>query len=285
MRDIRVSSWLQLNACLSDLSWNQALGRWRSPYVFRGVCDAALPLTTSLGRLGGAYHALEAHILRSFRKYAPRQAPPDDSTWYWLALAQHHGLPTRLLDWTYSPFVALHFVTETLERYHCDGVVWCVDHARVHETLPAALRDVLAAEQAAAFTGEMLLRVAPTLAELDSLAAEPFVVFFEPPSLDERIVNQFALFSLMSEPRALLDEWLAQHEDVWRRIIIPARLKWEIRDRLDEANITERVLFPGLDGLSRWLRRYYLPRDAPAGGAACDHPGGHPRLPDHQTSD
>ena len=50
---------------------------------------------------------------------------------------------------------------------------------------------------------------------------------------------------------------LREHPALVRRIVIPAEAKWEIRDKLDQANINERVLFPGLDGLSRWLARYY----------------------------
>jgi len=63
-----------------------------------------------------------------------------------------------------------------------------------------------------------------------------------------------------------LDEWLASHPKLCRKVRVPARLKWEIRDHLDQANVNERVLFPGLDGLSRWLTRYYTPMPtAPAG--------------------
>ena len=59
---------------------------------------------------------------------------------------------------------------------------------------------------------------------------------------------------------ARLDDWLYEHPDIWRKIIIPAALKWEIRDKLDQANITERVLMPGMGGLSRWLKRQYSPK-------------------------
>ena len=99
----------------------------------------------------------------------------------------------------------------------------------------------------------------------DTLAPQnPFVVFLEPPSLDERIVNQFALFALMSSPVARLDAWLYDHPALCRRVILPAGLKAEVRDKLDQANVTERVLFPGLDGLSAWLKRYYRPKRRPS---------------------
>jgi hypothetical protein len=261
MATYRVRTWDELMDRLYADAWKPHLGRFRSAYAFRGMQRADADLTTTLARLGGPYLRQEGHLLRNFRKYAHRDAVPGDSLWNWLSLAQHHGLPTRLLDWTFSPFVALHFATQDVELFNFDGAVWCVDYVKAHQLLPAKLRKVLRDEQADVFTAEMLDRVADTLPALDQFSKRSeFVVFLEPPSLDDRIVNQFALLSLMSSPRAQMEPWLARHAALHHRIVIPAKLKWEVRDKLDQANITERVLFPGLDGLSRWLKRYYSPR-------------------------
>jgi FRG domain len=260
LEEIRVESWLELQEQLYADSWHTDLQRHRSRFAFRGRNDAREDLRTSLMRLGGSARVLEGQLLRNFRKYAARGAVPADSVWNWLALGQHHGLPTRLLDWTYSPYVALHFATGDLAQFARDGVVWMLDYALAHALAPEELRQRLESEGADVFTTEMLASSAPALGALRSLADEPFAVFFEPPSFDDRIVNQYALFSMLSDPALALDSWLAERPDLGRRVVVPAALKWEVRDKLDQANINERVLFPGLDGLSSWLARYYLPR-------------------------
>ena len=261
MERVRISSWLHLQEELFADAWQDELGRFRSGFAFRGEADPGVELTTSLARLGGAYGDVEPHLLRNFRKYAALNAVPVDSLWNWLALAKHHGLPTRLLDWTFSPHVALHFATAS-PQMDVDAAVWCVDFVGANRRLPVRLRRLLEREGANTFTADMLGELAPSLEALDALAStDEFVVFFEPPSLDERIVNQAALFSLMPSPYAQLGDWLSRHPDLVRLLVVPAELKWEIRDKLDQLNVTERVLFPGLDGLSRWLARYYAPRE------------------------
>ncbi|HWI53557.1 MAG TPA: FRG domain-containing protein [Symbiobacteriaceae bacterium] len=252
--------WNDLTDQLFGDSWQEELGRFRSTYVFRGLRSSTWDLRPSLSRPQRNYINVENAMLRAFKKYARQTATIDDSLWNLLAVAQHHGLPTRLLDWTYSPFVALHFVTDSQDGFDDDGVVWSVDVARTNEYLPPPLRGLLRKEGSMVFTAEMLSRAASTLEEFEALSTDEFVAFFEPPSLDARMVNQYALFSLMSSSTGCLDSWLAERPDLCKQVIVPAALKREVRDRLDQANITERVLFPGLDGLSRWAARYYGPR-------------------------
>jgi hypothetical protein len=260
MPETIIHSWNELQDQLYRDAWRPEINRFRSPYVFRGMGDASHPLITTLMQLGGSFAEMEPHLLRNFRKYAHREFVERDTVWHWLSLAQHHGLPTRLLDWSVSPFVAAHFATANTDGFDRDGAIWMVNANKVQELLPGELSAQLTREGADYATVEMLNRAVPTLADLDALAPPDFVVFFEPPSMDDRIVNQFALFSVFPNPGAVLDEWLEDHPDLWFKIILPAGMKWEIRDKLDQANITERVLFPGLDGLSRWQKRYYTPR-------------------------
>lgn len=258
MEKVEIRSWNQLNDILFEESWDEGLKRIRSPYAFRGLPDENYDLVTSLQRLGGNYYKLEKNILRNFKKYSYELNV--DSIWELMTIAQHYGLPTRLLDWTYSPYVALHFVTYQLELYDRDGVVWCIDFKDTSENLPSKLKDRLEKEQANAFTVGMLNDVYKSLDGLQKSKKQDFVLFFEPPSLDSRIVNQFALFSMMSSPTAKVDDLINESHLNGRKIVIPKDLKWEIRDRLDQLNINERTLFPGLNGLCSWLRRHYSPR-------------------------
>jgi hypothetical protein len=260
MQEIRANSWNELWDAFFLDSWQPDIKRFRSPFVFRGVSDAAARMETSLMRLGGNYAAVESHLLRNFRKYAELSLVERDNFWHWLSMAAHHGLPTRLLDFSVSPLVAAHFATQNTAQYDIDGVVWAVNIREAHRLTPRVLQEQLEREDAWYFTVEMLSEVAGSLQEFDDLSPDPAVLFYEPPSIDARITNQFALFALISDPTLSLGDWLEQHPDLFYRIIIPSDLKWEVRDRLDQINITERVLFPGLDGLSQWQKRYYTPR-------------------------
>jgi hypothetical protein len=266
-----VSSWRELDDAITDTTWCCHEHRVHSTLVFRGLARASYRNISSLARLADGYTSLEPHLIRNFRKYAHRAAP-GPTTWDWIALAQHHGLPTRCLDWTFSPLVALHFATATAQEE--SAVLFAVDCEGAHRHLPSVLHDALEREGALVFTTEMLARHTPQLSDLDALGQEgdPFVVFFEPPSLDDRIINQAAVLSATSDPTCHMEDWLDDHPVVWRAWEIPPDLKADVRERLDQANINERVLLPGLDGLAAWLRRYYSPeraiQDTMGGGAS-----------------
>lgn len=248
-------SWSELQDLAFGEPWPLHPGDYHSSLVHRGVARGDWDVTTSLQRTGLVN--VEVHLLRNFRKYSRLQDSVITNPWDWLVLAQHHGLPTRLLDLTFSPLIAMHFATAELEHRDRDGCIWSIDVIRLHKALPRSLRSVLSADRGHVFTTGALTTAGIEPLRLPSSRRGYFMIL-EPPSIDDRIVNQFAAFAVGFTANARFDTWLANFPDeIARKLIIPSALKAEVREKLDQANVTERVVYPGLDGLSAWLRRYY----------------------------
>lgn len=271
--DVEVETWDELQSALLNDSFWDGIRRFRTKRLFRGLSSADYHLSTTLQRMKDCacpergiarlwnMKAVEPKMIRNFLKYAHRDIQALDSIWKHLAMAQHHGLPTRLLDWTNSPFVALHFTVCEPCHFQRHGAIWAVNFPEICRRLPRRLHRKLSSGGVKVFTADELVKARVTsLDRLRQLSRKEFMLFFEPPSIDDRIINQYALMSVMSTCAANPEAWLeARGEKVCRRIVFPAKLKPEIRDRLDMMNVTERSLFPGLDGLTAWLRRYYGP--------------------------
>ncbi len=314
----------------ADGSETTLTDRFRSPYVFRGLPVYEYELKNGITRMNIDSNVLkdyevEYHLLRNFRKYSTNENGTYDeiSLWKLMSIAQHHRLPTRLLDWTFSPLIALHFATCEPEHYDKDGIIWCVnfENAIKNNYLPWEFKHQQDWVGSTVFSSRMLDNVirenttegtennsdAPSISikrqlrvisELKGCTEKPtyetkyekidndgiikipkkikrqnqiikqdndYAVFFEPPSMDGRIVNQYALCSFLSDPYMNFDVWLEKmrnetgNSELFSKIRIPKELKWKLRNFLDQSNITERVLFPGLDGLAQWLTRHYSP--------------------------
>ena len=237
-------------------------GRRRDTGVYRGASDAAGPLLTSLDRLGGidpphTKADLEEHVMRNFVRYARPHVQRATNDWEELISAQHHGVPTRLLDWTYSPLVAAFFATRPRSGAERDRAVWRLDWQRVHRAfrfpqlalLISDLENLLDDEQHAS-PWELFQRPKD---------ARPFACLVEPPSLDARIVAQAAAFTISSDKLHSFDAFLRANglADALTRFVIPAECVAKMRDQLDLVGVDERRLFPDLDGVAAAIRRYY----------------------------
>lgn len=259
--EFEAESWDDLQSYLFKV-YEKDKDRFRSVNAYRGISDKNYGLETSIQRIGRKPSEVENHLIRNFQKYSPINTLVDNynNIWNWISLGQHHGLPTRFLDWTFSPNVALHFMTDDITTFSKDGVIWIVNFVEIKKHLPEDLREKLDKQNTLSFTSfELEKHIGNSIDEIKEYEKVhgDGLLFFEPPSIDDRIVNQFAMFSFMLNPDSDKKKWLENRPHLYKRIIIPSALKWEIRDKLDQSNITERIIYPGLDGISKWLNRWY----------------------------
>lgn len=251
---------------ISEQKFNPEINRVRSPYFYRGMPDASYKLTTSLRLNCKELHKeLEPSVLRNFAKYACIDDPSiSASIWKQMMIGQHHGLPTRLLDWTYSPLIALHFACtennfDKLDKRDC--VVWRFDMKAANKNLPRRYAEALKRGGMFVFSVDTLTSVVDSIEQYDIDMGSDAFVNIEPPSVDQRIINQYSFFSIIPSGIEDIEDFLERRTDHTMRYIIKKEIRWQVRDLLDQFNISERILYPGLDGLSRSLARHYFVRN------------------------
>jgi hypothetical protein len=201
----------------------------RKTWAFRGQSSSNFLLTSKVARakpMLGMPERFEESIFRSFKRYALqyRSPEPEWTDWEWLALAQHHGLPTRLLDWTYNPLVALYFAVEGTPGE--DGIVYALQAET--PTTPGGLN-----------------------------IGNPFnlntPVKYLPSVVTRRIWVQEGIFVVQTDLR----KPLTHHElpPGWKieTLLVPGALKREIRYGLYRFGVHRASLFPDIDGLTAFL--------------------------------
>jgi hypothetical protein len=123
--------------------------------------------------------------------------------------------------------------------------------------LPNRYQDIVNRKQSTIFSVDMLLEAADSLTEYDSDMGDHAMVIIEPPSINQRIVNQYSFFSIVPMDMPDIEGFLDTHTNNTIKYIIRADLRWRVRDMLDQLNMSERIVYPGLDGLSKWIARHY----------------------------
>lgn len=266
INEIRIETMSQLMELMAEQKFRPELNRHRDLHIYRGECDSSFKLSTSLSRnCKSLSKYLEKPMLQNFTKYAVLEEPMiEGSVWKQMIVGQHHGFPTRLLDWSFSPLMALHFAmteSDLDEMAEHDSVVWRIDVHELHDRLPQKYQEIMKSYCTTVFSMDMLQEACDSLEQYDEDMQEDNMLVIEPPSLDRRIISQYSFFSIVPSGMKDIEAFLNANTLKTARFVIAKELRWQIRDFLDHQNITERMVYPGLDGLSKWLGRHYYVRE------------------------
>ena len=216
---------------------------------FRGHCRSDWPLLPSLGRCvakvrsrGWDLKSFEEALYSRFVTRAGSLLPDRSDSWATLFTMQHHGVPTRLLDWTRTFAVALHFAVAEADG---DAAVWVLDPYDLNETWlnRTGLPD----------PSELPATYSKTFLSKDS-GALPDVIALDPFAEHPRVLHQHSGFTLHSNLDVPLE---VLHPGLAKKIVIPRSAHEGAKEFLELSGISAFSLFPDLDGLAREIRETF----------------------------
>lgn len=249
---MRIESLEDIVACLRETESHFG----RHVAVFRGQANADWGLLPAIFRKGcedAEYSYVQEFLCAAPSRYS--KCPPLEDKASWLALMQHYGLPTRLLDWTRSIFNAAFFAvwsSAAPSREATSGAVWALDAMRVNERT-SGKRSMFALHELAATN--------PKWAQFHLLddafcgtkpPREPLYVVVPAPQVDLRMLVQQGVFTIHNTEVPLNGQ--DRFEDFCLRFLVPHESKERLRDELDALGINASSLFPDLEHLASDIR-------------------------------
>lgn len=229
---------MRIKRITSFKQFHNLVEKYSDDMRFRGVSDSSFDLAPKIGRKyfvdnfnhGGRFKQLieyEEFLINEFKKYAPQHlsyAPKDE--WEWWAIAQHHGLATRLLDWTDNPLVAAYFAVEDLSEKEC--AIYITDITKFNSNL----------------------------SDVDSPLEVDEIYIYYPPHINQRIVAQKGMFTVHYQPYDAFSDKKASVSGTkyfLEKIIIPKECKEEFKRVLNLYGVNDSTIYPGLDGIASYL--------------------------------
>lgn len=218
---------------------------------FRGQSDSSWGLIPSLAREEGKHLPKEGAIYKRFIQNATQlmdQSPMDE--WEWLFIMQHHRAPTRLLDWTEGPLVALFFATIDPDKDGVDGALWCLDPIALNRQANVNFAYEL---ELPSFRDKVLENYLPSRVDPKS-PMHPIAAIGPRPT--KRMAAQIGVFTVNHSVFKPI-EILYDGKHVWK-YNIPKEDKAEIRSELKMLGYSALSLFPDIDEVAELIRREYL---------------------------
>ena len=207
---------------------------------FRGHGRKDWKLVPALARVPSHLKAEGALIKRFMQNATPHLVTAPRDEWEWMFLMQHHGVETRLLDWSESPLAALYFAVENREHTG-GGAVWCLNPTALNKA--ANLKFPFESEIPAFGQDKVLESYLPS--HVQENPSELFTVANVGPRNTPRMAAQLGTFTINHRLHTPIEE-IGDGEHVWRWII-PAKAKKGILKELAHLGYTALTLFPELD--------------------------------------